>query len=144
MKTESKFYESGLDCLKVSGGECSNYYYILRISKNENSHLTFGRLLKLNGSKSLFCMFLPEMNESNFLQMRQDTKDGNTIDLEIVIPNSKPIKPSEVHHQTPNNDEFYYKKISYENWKIEIAIIYGRGYDYLIKKFNEKIQSVIY
>ena len=113
MGVEKDFYEKGLDCLKVKKGKYSDYYYILRVSKNENSHFTFGQLLKIDSQ--FFCMFMPEMNEGNFLLMRQDTKDNNTIDLEIVIPNSKPIKPPDIHHQTPNNNEFYYKKISYEN-----------------------------
>jgi len=138
MKVENKFYQKDLDCLKVSTGEYSNYYYILRISKNQNSHLTFGRLLKVNGSKSLFSIYLPEIGKGHFLQMRQDTKDNNIIDLEIKIPNSKVIKPPNIHHQPPNNIGFYYREISYDKWKIEIAIVKGTGYEDLMKRFKEK------
>ncbi len=81
-------------------------------------------------------MFLPELDKDSFLQMRQDTDDNNIIDLEIVFRESKPIKPPEIHHQPSNNNDIYWRVISYKKWKIEIFIGKNVGYDNLIKEFR--------
>lgn len=138
MEIRDKFYEMGLDCLKIKKCIESNRFCILKISKPCDSHMTFGTLSTV-GSQ-LFHIFLPELDKGQFLEMRQDTKDNNRIDLEIVVPDEElerceKIKPREIHHQHNNdNENFYYITTSYEEWKIEVGIS-EKGYDYLLEKF---------
>ncbi len=144
------FYESGPEYLKIKKGEPTEFYYILRvcpvqsakfgkcfddINLNEvrGSHVTYGQLLKIKNSRCLFPMFLPELESGHFLQMRLDE---NAIDLEIITPNSKTDKPKDIHHKIGNSG-FYYKRITYNGWTIEIAVAKNIGYETLTKNFYD-------
>ena len=138
-KIKNNFFENGLDCLKVQRGVESDYYYILRVSCRSDSHLTFAKLLKIGNQ--LFAVYLPELDKDWFLQMRQDIKDGNLIDLEFKVPGHKGhIKPLEIHHQPSNDKDFYYREISYGKWTIRIVIAKNSSYEELFRIY-EKIMN---
>jgi hypothetical protein len=110
------FYEIGSEVLKLKKGIASNMLVAVRVSgPGLESHLTWGRLME-QPNRQLFAPYAPEIATGSFIQVRQDVKDDDTIDVSLICPDQHgnfPIKTKVPwHHQVPNKSSFYYTQFN--------------------------------
>ena len=131
-------FEKGPEYLKKKTGKPTGMNFIINISGGKN-HTLFGELIEDNNQ--LFPQYQPEIATGSYIQIRQDTKDANTIDVEIHTPDGKKklIKPAKIHHQPENNTPYYYTSFDYAGCKVKISI----GSDIPIAEFYKKTEKSI-
>ncbi|QQG40144.1 MAG: hypothetical protein HYS81_01910 [Candidatus Aenigmatarchaeota archaeon] len=119
-----KFYENQESHLRITEGSKSNMTFVLRLGTQEESHLTYG-YMRLVGNQ-LFFDIAPQVSGNVFLQARQDTKDGDTIDVYgvVVSPAGTDIiwKDKNWHHQPSNVGSLYDTQFKDGAMKVQICI----------------------
>lgn len=133
-----EFYEEGDESLKIAKGTPTNMCYLLRtnhaplsgtqmttenIPLETKTHFLYGDLKKVNNQ--FFVESLPMLGAGSYLQIRQDTKDRDTIDVEVILKKdsgNEHVKNFNWHHQPINNNPTYYTEFQIDSIFIQLAI----------------------
>lgn len=150
-----KFYEKRDEHLKIIKGNPTNISYLLRTSHasfsgarfttediplNTSTQFLFGNLQRVNNQ--LFVDSLPTLGIGSYLQIRQDTKQNDAIDVEVVIQKSSGnelIKDFNWHHQPNNKSPIYHTNFQIGLIQVDLSIGSGVSFNDLLNDFSKKI-----
>lgn len=134
------------DYLKFEGN-ASSMIFAMRVSDPnlQESQFCCGSLIAV-GDKQLVAQYAPKIWPNSFVQLRQDGKDDDAIDISAVKPEPKggfPLdKDHPWHKQEKNKVAFYYKNFVIESGiSLQVGIGSGITEQQLLQEFYRELGS---
>jgi len=144
-------YENGEGYKKITKGEHTEIYYIMRIfnKKTNEGYPCHGNMKKIGsqlfGPYALELSEFPGFGAGSYIQVRWDLEDRNTVDIEMITPKGKgrynAIKPKEYHHQPQNTGSIYLTNFDVGHCNVWLGIGSGVTEEKLRKEFYEKVEK---
>jgi hypothetical protein len=135
------FYSEGDEKLVVNSGSLidSMPFYLRAESYADSASIVAFGYLRQNGTQ-LVAEIAPDCGSNLFIQVRQDTKDGNTVDVYFVTKQYgelKILKDYPWHQQPANTSQFY--NTNFEAYGNDVLVCIGSQLKW--EDFMEKIDS---